>query len=52
MHNNGVTFVTHNRDSSIIISEGGNGEIRLWEERSKEIISNLKKHLQKVTHLE
>ena len=52
VHNNGVTSVTHNRDSRIIISGGGNGEIRLWEVRSKEMISNLKEHLQKVTHLE
>jgi WD40 repeat protein len=52
VHNNGVTSVTHNRDSRIIISGGGNGEIRLWEVRSKEMISNLKEHLQRVTHLE
>ncbi len=51
-HNDGVTSVTYNRDSKIIISGGYNGEIRLWEVRSKEMISNLKEYSQKVTHLE
>ena len=51
-HKDGVTAITMNSDSRFIVTGGSKGEVRLWEIRSKEMISNLKEHLQKVTHVE
>lgn len=51
-HKGGVSSLTLNNDSRIVISGGNGGEIRLWEIRSKEMLVNLKEHLTRITHLE
>ena len=48
-HKSGVTAITMNRECKFVITGGERGEIRVWEVRSKEMIVNLKEHLQRVT---
>ena len=51
-HKGGVTAITMNSQCKFVVTGGFNGEIRLWEIRSKEMVSNLKEHLQKVTKVQ
>ena len=51
-HKNGVTAIAMNSNCKFVVSGGMGGEVRLWEVRSKEMISNLKEHLQKVTQVQ
>ena len=51
-HKGGVTSITLNSTSKFVVTGGYGGEVRLWEIRSKEMISNLKEHLQKVTQVQ
>jgi WD40 repeat protein len=51
-HKGGVSAITMNSQSKFVVTGGYKGEVRLWEIRSKEMVSNLKEHLQKVTKVE
>lgn len=51
-HKGGVTAITMSKASKFICTGGQTGEVRIWEIRSKEMISNLKEHLQKVTQVQ
>lgn len=51
-HKGGVTAITMSKASKFICTGGQAGEVRIWEIRSKEMISNLKEHLQKVTQVQ
>lgn len=48
-HKNGVTAICLSNNSKFICSGGGDGEVRVWEFRSKEMVSHLKEHISKVT---
>lgn len=50
-HPGGVTAVTLSNNRRFVLSGGPAGEVRLWELRSRELISHLKEHKQKVTSL-
>lgn len=47
----GVTALCLSRNGRFLISGGQTGDVRLWELRSRELISNLKEHNQRVTSL-
>jgi WD40 repeat protein len=48
-HKNGVTAIALSFNNKFIVSGGMDGEIRVWEIRSRELISHLKEHTSKVT---
>mmetsp|Transcript_16438 Transcript_16438/g.27883 ORF Transcript_16438/g.27883 Transcript_16438/m.27883 type:complete len:281 (+) Transcript_16438:800-1642(+) len=48
-HKNGVTAIALSHNQKFIVSGGQEGEIRVWEIRSRELISHLKEHTSKVT---
>lgn len=48
-HKNGVTAIALSHNNKFIVSGGNEGEIRVWEIRSRELISHLKEHTSKVT---
>jgi len=48
-HNNGVTAICMSMNNKFFITGGMQGEVRVWEIRSKELISHLKEHTGKVT---
>ena len=48
-HKSGVTAVCLSYNSKFICSGGGDGEVRVWEIRSRELVSHLKEHTSKVT---
>ena len=50
-HQGGVTALVLSHNRRFILSGGPQGEVRLWELRSRELISHLKEHKQKVTAL-
>eukprot|EP01041_Mallomonas_annulata_P006524 gene6524-13197_t len=50
-HPGGVTAICESNNSRFILSGGQNGEVRLWELRSRDLISNLKEHNQRITSL-
>lgn len=50
-HPGGVTAVRLSNNMRFLLSGGMGGEVRLWELRSRELISHLKEHTQKVTDI-
>lgn len=50
-HPGGVTALVLSHNRRFLLSGGPSGEVRLWELRSRELISHLKEHKQKVTAL-
>ncbi len=50
-HAGGVTALVLSHNRRFILTGGPQGEVRLWELRSRELISHLKEHKQKVTAL-
>jgi cilia- and flagella-associated protein 52 len=50
-HQGGVTALVLSHNRRFILTGGPSGEVRLWEMRSRELISHLKEHKQKVTSL-
>lgn len=50
-HAGGVTALVLSHNRRFVMSGGPGGEVRLWELRSRELISHLKEHKQKVTAL-
>lgn len=50
-HAGGVTALVLSHNRRFLLSGGPAGEVRLWELRSRELISHLKEHKQKVTAL-
>jgi cilia- and flagella-associated protein 52 len=48
-HKNGVTAIALSHNNKFIVSGGQEGEIRVWEIRSRELIAHLKEHTSKVT---
>ena len=51
-HKNGVTALALSHNNKFIVSGGCEGEIRVWEIRSRELISHLKEHTSKVTKVQ
>jgi len=51
-HLDGVTALRHSHNGRFLVTGGQHGDVRLWEVRSRELISNLKEHTQRVTGLE
>ena len=50
-HPGGITALTLSHNRRFIITGGPAGEVRLWELRSRDLISHFKEHVQKVTSL-
>ena len=50
-HKGGVTAIALSHNSKFIVSGGEEGEIRVWEIRSRELISHLKEHTSRVTKI-
>ena len=50
-HRGGVTSLVISSNQRFIVSGGTDGEIRVWEIRSKDMISHLKEHTSKITDL-
>lgn len=50
-HPGGVTALVLSHNHRFILTGGPQGEVRLWELRTRELISHLKEHKQKVTCL-
>lgn len=48
-HKNGVTSICLSHNFKFICSGGNEGECRVWEIRSRELVSHLKEHTSKVT---
>lgn len=51
-HPDGVTAIDLAHNFKFLVTGGMNGEIRVWEIRSRELISHLKEHTSKITKLE
>mmetsp|Transcript_9656 Transcript_9656/g.18846 ORF Transcript_9656/g.18846 Transcript_9656/m.18846 type:complete len:608 (-) Transcript_9656:5793-7616(-) len=50
-HHGGVTAMDLSRNQRFIVTGGEGGEVRVWEVRSKEMVSTLKEHKARVTQL-
>ena len=50
-HPGGVTSLVLSHNHRFILTGGPAGEVRLWELRTRELISHLKEHKQKITCL-
>ena len=50
-HTGGVTALAQSFNGKFVLSGGSMGEVRLWELRSRELISHLKGHSQRVTSI-
>ena len=50
-HVGGVTALALSNNRRFVLSGGPAGEVRLWELRSRELVSHLKEHKQKVTSI-
>lgn len=50
-HLGGVTALTLSHNKRFLLTGGAGGEVRLWELRSRELVSHLKEHAQKITAL-
>lgn len=46
-----MTAITLSHNNRFLLTGGEHGEIRLWEMRSRELVSHLKEHTQRVTGL-
>lgn len=51
-HKGGVTAIALSHNNKFIVSGGEEGEIRVWEIRSRELISHLKEHTSRVTKVQ
>ena len=51
-HKSGVTAINLSFNSKFICSGGNEGEVRVWEIRSRELVSHLKEHTSKVTKVQ
>lgn len=51
-HKNGVSAICLASNLKFVCSGGVEGEVRVWEVRSRELVSHLKEHTQRVTHLQ
>lgn len=50
-HPDGVTALKLSNNMRFLLSGGMHGEVRLWELRSRELISHLKEHTQRITDI-
>lgn len=50
-HTDGVTSIAISHNNRFILTGGQHGEVRLWELRSRELISHLKEHTQRITSI-
>ena len=50
-HQGGVTAICLSSNTRFIVSGGMLGEVRVWEIRSRELVSHLKEHSQRVTKI-
>lgn len=50
-HPGGVTAIALSHNGRFLLTGGPGGEVRLWEMKSRELISHLKEHVQKITSL-
>lgn len=50
-HHNGVTSITSSHNKKFIVSGGEQGEVRVWEIRTREMIVHLKQHTMQVSSL-
>lgn len=48
-HKSGVTALSLSHNSKFLISGGNSGEVRIWEIRSKDMVSHLKEHTAKIS---
>lgn len=48
----GVTAMALSHNRRFILTGGPSGEVRLWELRTRELISHLKEHKQKITSIQ
>lgn len=51
-HAGGVTALKLSHNMRFLLSGGMNGEVRLWELRSREMISHMKEHTQRITDIQ
>jgi WD40 repeat protein len=51
-HRNGVTTICLSYNQKFLCTGGMEGDIRIWEIRSREMVAHLKEHTSKVTNLE
>jgi len=51
VHAQGVTALVLSHNRRFILTGGPQGEVRLWELRTRELISHLKEHKQKITSM-
>lgn len=50
-HPEGITAIRLSHNMRFLLSGGMNGEVRLWELRSRELISHMKEHTQRITDI-
>ena len=50
-HNGGVTALALSHNRRFIVTGGPGGDVRLWELRTRDLVSHLKEHVQRVTSL-
>lgn len=50
-HSGGVTALALSHNRRFIVTGGPSGEVRLWELRTRDLVSHLKEHVQRVTSL-
>lgn len=51
-HKNGVSSLKLSKNMRFVVSGGAEGELRVWEIKTREMISHLKEHIAKVNQLE
>lgn len=51
-HKGGVTSICLAKSCKFVCSGGMEGEVRVWEIRSRELISHLKEHTSRVTRIQ
>jgi WD40 repeat protein len=50
-HRNGVISIQLGRSKKFFVSGGSEGEVRVWETKTREMISHLKEHTNRVTKI-
>ena len=50
-HKGGVSCIALSQNLKFVCTGGLEGEIRVWEMRSKQLVAHLKEHTQKVTKI-
>merc|ERR1712072_1047783 len=51
-HRNGVTALEVSKNQKFIVSGGQEGEVRVWEIKTRELVSHLKEHSMRVTQVQ